>query len=196
MRYSGILMIFILSFFSCQNNQERMSYLESRCDSQQNDNDRIRFDYHSSYFMQLDSINKELEVTTTNLDTCCLDRIMNSPNRLFFHYSDLHCSSCLDVQLEKLLQLQTDFGANSICILASVRSYRSIVSLIKNNGFRCEIFKIPQEKSIFVKQPFISEPFYFTLVNNRIDLFHIPEVKDAISTNIFLKLCKETLIEQ
>lgn len=129
-----------------------------------------------------------------DFDTCLLAHTFHKTNSLFFHYSDIHCSTCLDKQLLYLKQFQTDMGAESICILGSVQSYRSIVALINNYNFECDVFVIPDQKSIFKHNSFFVEPFYFTIQNDgNINLFHFPLVKDTTSTIEFLNLCRQKI---
>ena len=85
-------------------------------------------------------------------------------------------------------------GPESICILGSVQSYRSIAAMIHNYNFEGEVYVIPNQQSIFKHHPFFIEPFYFTLqTDGNIDLFHYPLINDPTSTIQFLNLCRHKI---
>jgi len=178
----------------CSPNPDRIFFLEHKVDSLSHVLLNTQNVYQSSYTLKLDIVNPLIKVINTEFDTCSLGKVIENTSRLYFHYSDVHCSTCLDQQLLNLQEYQSKFGSESICILGSVQSYRSIVALGNIYDLSCDIFLVPNQQSIFKHNPFFVEPFYFSLTKRgEIDMFHFPLAEDSITTDYFLQVCHQRI---
>jgi len=176
---------------SCSNHQNQIVREQHKLDSVLLDNTNTKNAYRFSYLLQLDTINPMVQVLDIGFDTSTLEIIFEKSSRLFFHYSDLHCSRCLEKQFQYLNRFEKSNGKESLCILSSVQSYWRIVSLISSYDFNCDILLIPDQRSIFMHHPFLQDPFYFTIKKDgSIDSFHLPLVNDSLTTAKYLYFCQ------
>jgi hypothetical protein len=138
--------------------------------------------------LENDTLIIEIPIVHTSFDTLNLSSCLSSNNKLFFHFTDLQCSVCLDKQFDFINKFKDSIGHDNIIILANTKSLRSISTLIRQKRLQVTVFQILNYNPIAIQAKDLNNPFYFisnsdAIINN----VHVPDKDMGQLTSEYFK---------
>lgn len=97
--------------------------------------------------------------------------------KLFFHYNELSCDPCSDIELDKLDSISNIIGSENVFLLSKNSSFKDIYLLRRINSFRFRVALVDE----LINLPISNYPsnYYFVLDSNYvIKLFFVPVRKN------------------
>jgi hypothetical protein len=119
--------------------------------------------------------------------------LLKSSNLLIYRYSDIHCNTCVETELESL-QKYFDSKLGQIIILASYDNEKDFMLFKKLNKIKIPIYRIAHNAIDWTPEK-LDMPYYFVLHSNgRVSNFYISNREYIDITNNYLK-CVRLLLD-
>jgi len=123
-------------------------------------------------------------------DTIYLSDIIDS-DKLIFRYSELHCNTCIDAQIDALKANIDLFNKNDVIILTKSTNRQYITQFKKFNKIEFPIYELTDSLEVII--PDIDLPYYFIIEKKttRINSAFVPHKEISDITEKYLNLVKE-----
>jgi hypothetical protein len=114
-------------------------------------------------------------------------------NKLCYYYSEIHCNTCVDIELERLKKFAKKHGNANILVLVDYTEYKDFLIFKKINNIQFQAFKVNLQNMPKCIQE-LQYPCYFVLGRSLIPhLVFIPDKQDAESTFRYYSIVESML---
>jgi len=119
---------------------------------------------------------------------------LGNKNLLVLRYSDIHCNTCIDEEVESL-QKVFEGKLEHVIILCSYNSERDFIAFRRLNRLRLQAYRIPHNAFDWVPEK-TDKPYYF-MVNpdNKVSNFYVPNRSYPNLTNNYLQSIRKLLAD-
>jgi hypothetical protein len=123
-------------------------------------NDFLRSSYSDNY-----PINPDIKLMPNQVDTIMLHNLVDNKNKMIVYYSNLHCSVCIDFQLNIIKEYLNELKKDNVIFVASYSNFREQLIDAKITALGCPIYYIGSN-SFQLPIEELNEPFFFLIDKN------------------------------
>jgi len=125
-------------------------------------------------------------------DSIPLASLSGNKNLLVLRYTDIHCNTCVDVEVESL-QKVFEGKLEHVVILCSYNSEINFIAFRRLNRLKLQAYRIPHDAFDWVPEK-IDKPYYFMVnADNKASNFYVPSRSYPNLTSNYLHSMKKLL---
>ena len=120
------------------------------------------------------NIKNNFSVTDSSGKSISFSKLIRDKKVLVFRYSQLSCTSCVDVQLQRLEQFAKRIGFDRVIVLTTYTSIKELNMYKKVNNLSFDMYNIPIG-TLKTEMELSNTPYFFTVnINKHIENIFIP----------------------
>lgn len=119
-------------------------------------------------------------------DTTSLSTLLRDESKLFFHFSEFNCKSCVDQELINLNEIIPKDRVDDVIILSTYNNTRRLKLFLRNYNIDFQTYLIPLSEKYFFSKTQL--PFYF-VINSKGTIINsfVPDKSNNEMTNYFIE---------